>query len=107
MKQVHQAWYERLSGFLIENGFQRGKLDTTLFVQRKGKDILLVQIYIDDIIFGATNISMCENFAQCMHREFKMSMMVELTFFLGLQINQTKEGIFISQAKYKINNQEI
>ena len=84
LKQAPRAWYERLSGFLVEKGFQRGKLDTTLFVQRKGKDILLVQIYVDDIIFGATNISMCENFAKCIHREFEMSMMGKLTFFLGL-----------------------
>ena len=90
LKQAPRAWYERLIRFLVENGFQRGKFDTTLFVQRKGKDILLVQIYVDDIIFGTTNISMYENFAKCMYMEFEMSMMGELTFFLGLQIKQKR-----------------
>ena len=59
LKQAPRAWNERLSGFSVENRFQRGKVDTTIFVQRKGKDILLIQIYEDDIIFGTTNISMC------------------------------------------------
>ena len=63
-------------------------------------DILLVQIYVDDIIFGATNDSLCKEFSNDMQSEFEMSMMGELNFFLGLQIKQTKNGIFISQAKY-------
>ena len=100
LKQAPRAWYERLSWFLVENDFQKGKLDTALFVQRKGKYIILVQIYVDDIFLGATNISMCENFAKVIHREFEMSMMGELTFFLGLQIKQTSEGTFINQVKY-------
>ena len=62
--------------------------------------MLLVQIYVDDIIFGATNISLCEEFSKCMHSEFEMSMMRKLNFFLGLQIKQLKEGTFINQAKY-------
>ncbi|RVW29642.1 Retrovirus-related Pol polyprotein from transposon RE1 [Vitis vinifera] len=62
--------------------------------------MLLVQIYVDDIIFGATNDSLCEDFSKCMHSEFEMSMMGELNFFLGLQIKQLKEGTFINQAKY-------
>ncbi|KAL6316730.1 hypothetical protein AAG906_020414 [Vitis piasezkii] len=62
--------------------------------------MLLVQIYVDDIIFGATNVSLCEEFSKCMHSEFEMSMMRELNFFLGLQIKQLKKGTFINQAKY-------
>ena len=77
-----------------------GKIDTTLFIKTKEKDMLLVQIYVDDIIFGATNDSLCEDFSKCMHSEFEMSMMGELNFFLGLQIKQLKEGTFINQAKY-------
>ena len=77
-----------------------GKIDTTLFIKTKEKDMLLVQIYVDDIIFGATNVSLCEEFSKCMHSEFEMSMMGELNFFLGLQIKQLKEGTFINQAKY-------
>ena len=100
LKQAPRAWYDRLSKFLLENEFEMGKVDKTLFIKTKGKDILLVQIYVDDIIFGATNKSLCEDFAKCMHDEFEMSMMGELTYFLGLQIKQSKEGIFLNQSKY-------
>ena len=77
-----------------------GKIDTTLFIKTKENDMLLVQIYIDDIIFRATNVSLCEEFSKYMHSEFEMSMMGELNFFLGLQIKQLNEGTFINQAKY-------
>ena len=100
LKQAPTAWYERLSKFLIENGFKRGKVDTTLFIKVKGNDFLIVQIYVDDIIFGASNESLCQEFSKVMQGEFEMSMMGELTFFLGLQVKQTKEGTFINQAKY-------
>jgi len=100
LKQVPRAWYERLSKFLLEKGFTRGKVDTTLFIKRKLHDIFLIQIYVDDIIFGSTNDSLCKEFSQDMQNGFEMSMMGELNFFLGLQIKQTKNGIFISQSKY-------
>ena len=100
MKQAPRAWYERLSKFLLENGFKIGKINITLFIKTKEKDMLLVQIYVEDIIFGATNVSLCEEFPTCMHSEFEMSMMGKLNFFLGLQIKQLKEGTFINQAKY-------
>ena len=66
MKQAPRAWYERLSKFLIENNFSRGTIDTTLFVKTKNDDLLIVQIYVDDIIFGATNETLCKEFAKCM-----------------------------------------
>nr|CAN65058.1 hypothetical protein VITISV_008902 [Vitis vinifera] len=100
LKQAPRAWYERLSKFLLKKGFKMGKIDTTLFIKTKDNGMLLVQIYVDDIIFGATNVSLCEEFSKCMHSEFEMSMMGELNFFLGLQIKQLKEGTFINQAKY-------
>ena len=100
LKQAPRAWYERLSKFLISSGFKMSKIDTTLFIKLRENDILIVQIYVDDIIFGATNVSLCEEFAKSMHSEFEMSMMGELNFFLGLQIKQLKEGTFINQAKY-------
>ena len=76
------------------------KFDTTLFIKSKNNDIFIVQIYVDDIIFGATNVSLCEEFAKSIHCKFEMSMMGELNFFLDLQIKQLKEGTFINQAKY-------
>jgi hypothetical protein len=90
LKQAPRAWYERLSGFLIEKGFTRGKLDTTLFLMFDGKDMFIVQIYVDDIIFGSTNENLCKEFSKTMQDEFEMSMMGELKFFLGLQIKQTE-----------------
>ena len=76
------------------------KIDTTLFIKSKDNYMLISQIYVDDIIFGATNVSLCEGFVKSMHTEFDMSMMGELNFFLDLQIKQLKEGTFIYQAKY-------
>ena len=77
-----------------------GKIDTALFIKPKDNDMLIVQIYVDDIIFGATNVSLCEEFSKSMHSEFEMSMMGDLNFFLGLQIKQLKKDTFINQAKY-------
>ncbi|PKA49890.1 Retrovirus-related Pol polyprotein from transposon TNT 1-94 [Apostasia shenzhenica] len=100
LKQAHRAWYERLSKFLVDNGFIKGQVDTTLFTRRYDENFIVVQIYVDDIIFGATNEILCEEFSKCMSKEFEMSMMGELNFFLGLQIKQLSEGIFICQSKY-------
>nr|GEU71640.1 hypothetical protein [Tanacetum cinerariifolium] len=100
LHQAPRAWYETLANYLLENGFQRGKIDQTLFVKRRKGDILLVQIYVDDIIFGATNKGLCKSFEKLMKDRFQMSSMRELTFFLGLQVKQKKDGIFISHDKY-------
>ena len=100
LKQAPRAWYERLTDFLVKSGFTRGSVDTTLFIKRNLHDILVVQIYVDDIIFGATNEILCQDFAKSMQGEFEMSMIGELNYFLGLQIKQCKDGIFINQTKY-------
>jgi hypothetical protein len=100
LKQAPRAWYECLRDFLIENGFRIGKADSTLFTRKMGKDLFICQIYVDDIIFGSTNKSFCEEFSKIMTDRFEMSMMGVLTFFLGFQIKQVKEGTFISQTKY-------
>jgi hypothetical protein len=76
------------------------KAKPPFFMKRKGKDILIVQIYVDDIIFGVTNEYLCKDFAKCMQDEFKMSMKRELNFFIGLQIKQINDYIFINQSKY-------
>ncbi|GJV49771.1 putative ribonuclease H-like domain-containing protein [Tanacetum coccineum] len=100
LHQAPRAWYETLSTFLLENGFRRGTIDKTLFIKKNKSDIMLVQVYVDDIIFGFTKQSMCTEFEDCMHKRFQMSSMGELTFFLGLQVQQQPDGIFISQDKY-------
>nr|GEV31911.1 uncharacterized mitochondrial protein AtMg00810-like [Tanacetum cinerariifolium] len=98
--QTPRAWYETLANYLLENGFQRGKIDQTLFIKRQKGDILLVKVYVDDIIFGSTNKDLCKAFEKLMKDKFQMSSMGELTFFLGLQVKQKQDGIFISQEKY-------
>ncbi|GJY69032.1 putative ribonuclease H-like domain-containing protein [Tanacetum coccineum] len=85
LHQAPRAWYETLSTYLLNNGFQRGKIDKTLFIKRHKGDILLVQVYVDDIIFGSTKKELCTKFENLMHEKFQMSSMGELTFFLGLQ----------------------
>jgi hypothetical protein len=100
LKQTPRAWYGRLRGFLFERGFETGKVDQILFLLKQGKDILIVQLYVDDIVFGGSSNSLVARFAYDMSREFEMSMTGELQFFLGLQIKQKKEGTFVHQAKY-------
>ena len=108
LKRVPRAWYKRLSIFLIENKFDRGKVDNTFFIKHYDYHFLLVQIYVDDIIFGSSNKSLCEDFDKLMTNEFDMSTMGELSFSLVLQVKQIEIGIFISQEKiYKRITQEV
>ena len=94
LKQAPRAWYDRLKTFLLAKGFKMGCVD------KQGNNTLLVQIYVDDIIFGGSSHALVAKFADTMSREFEMSMMGELTFFLGLQIKQSREGTFVHQGKY-------
>ncbi|GJW89218.1 putative ribonuclease H-like domain-containing protein [Tanacetum coccineum] len=100
LHQAPRAWYETLANYLLSNGFNRGKIDQTLFIKKQKGDIFLVQVYVDDIIFGSTNKELCTGFEKLMKDKFQMSSMGELTFFLGLQVQQKEDGIFISQDKY-------
>ena len=90
LKQTPRVWYERLRDFLVSKGFKIGMVDTTLFTKSIGNDLFICKIYIDDIIFGLTNPSFCDEFGEMMSWEFEMSMIGELSFFLGLQIKQTQ-----------------
>jgi hypothetical protein len=100
LKQAPCAWYGRLRGFLFSKGFEMGKIDKTLFLLRQGDHILIVQVYMDDTVFGGSSHSLVARFVEDMSKEFEMSMMGELQFFLELQIKQAKEGTFVHQAKY-------
>nr|GFB00885.1 hypothetical protein [Tanacetum cinerariifolium] len=100
LKQAPRVSYDELSNFLVSKGFSKGSIDPTLFITKHRGDILLVQIYVDDIIFGSTNPNLSKQFEKLMHSKFEMSMMGELKFFLGIQIHQSPRGIFINQAKY-------
>ncbi|GJZ50956.1 retrovirus-related pol polyprotein from transposon TNT 1-94 [Tanacetum coccineum] len=88
--------------FLLSQELFKGGVDPTLFTRKAGRDILLVQIYVDDIIFAFTNPDMCDEFSKIMTSTFKMSMMGQMTFFLGLQISQSPKGIFINQSNYAL-----
>nr|GEU66566.1 retrovirus-related Pol polyprotein from transposon TNT 1-94 [Tanacetum cinerariifolium] len=100
LKQAPRAWYDELSTFLLQNGFSKGTIDPMLFTRRFDDDILVVQVYVDDIIFGSTDPRYATLFSELMKSRFEMSMMGEMTFFLGLQVNQSPSGIFINQSKY-------
>jgi hypothetical protein len=100
LKQAPRAWYECLRDFFITNGFKVGKADPTLFTKTIAKDLFICQIYVDDIIFGSTNKSSCEEFSRIMIQKLEMSMMREFKYFIGFQIKQLQDGTFISQTKY-------
>jgi hypothetical protein len=100
LKQAPRAWYERLHDFFIEKGFKIQTVDTTLFIKKHNGDIFIRQVYVDDTIFGSTNDCHCKEFGELMSKEFEMSMIGELTFFLGFQVKQIKDGNFLSQEKY-------
>nr|GFC58431.1 putative ribonuclease H-like domain-containing protein [Tanacetum cinerariifolium] len=100
LHQAPRAWYERLSTFLLRHRYRRGSIDQTLFIKKDSNDIMLVQVYVDDIIFSSTRKDWCEEFKTLMQSEFEMSSMGPLTFFLGLQVDQRPNGIFIHQEKY-------
>jgi hypothetical protein len=98
LKHAPRAWYGRLRGFLFSKGFEMGNIDKTLFLLRQGDDILIVQVYADDIVFGGSSHSLVVTFAEDMSKEFEMSMMGELQFSLGLQIKQVKEETFVHEG---------
>ncbi|GJV66901.1 retrovirus-related pol polyprotein from transposon TNT 1-94 [Tanacetum coccineum] len=102
LKQAPQAWYDTLSRFLLDNNFSKGAVDLKLFTRKTGKHILLVQIYVDDIIFASTDPKACDIFSNEMSSKFQMSMMGQMSFFLGLQVSQNPGGIFINQSKFAL-----
>nr|GEV28872.1 putative ribonuclease H-like domain-containing protein [Tanacetum cinerariifolium] len=100
LHQAPRAWYATLSTLLVKSRYRRGIIDKTLFIKKDKKDIMLVQVYMDDINFSSTKKSWCDEFEVLMKNRFQMSSMGKLTFFLGLQVKQKEDGIFISQDKY-------
>lgn len=104
LEQIRYRWNSKtddtLSEFLLEHNFRKEKIDTTLFLQKEKDHSLIVQIYVDDIILESSNPKLCEEFVKLMTEKFEMSMIGELTYFLGIEVKQMKDGIFINQAKY-------
>ncbi|GJY09616.1 retrovirus-related pol polyprotein from transposon TNT 1-94 [Tanacetum coccineum] len=100
LKQAPKAWYDILKAFLIKHEYKMVMVDNTIFTKKKSSNLIIAQIYVDDIIFGSTCQDMCDDFFKIMQDEFEMSMMGELNFFVGLLIKQMKDGIFFNQSKY-------
>ena len=103
LKQAPRAWYDRLTHYLLNRGFKKGYADQTLIVKNDEDYLLVAQVYVNDIVFGATIDDQAIEFSKEMKKEFEKSMVGEQTFFLGLQVKQKKEGIFVSQEKYARN----
>nr|GEW10979.1 retrovirus-related Pol polyprotein from transposon TNT 1-94 [Tanacetum cinerariifolium] len=100
LKEPPKAWYDRLKAFLIKHKYSMGMVDNTLFTKKSKSHLIIVQIYVDAIIFGSTSQIMFDDCAKIMYDEFEMSMMGELNFFLGLQIKQMEDEIFFNPSKY-------
>jgi len=100
LKQTLSAWYYRLDKYLQQQGFTKGSADNKLYTKIKNDKLIIIVVYVDDIIFGSNEQSMSQNIASIMQQEFETSLLGELTYFLGLQVQQTKDGIFLSQTKY-------
>jgi hypothetical protein len=104
LKQAPRAWYEWLRDFLITNGFKVGKADRTLFAKTVAKDFFVCQIYVDDIIFGSTNKSTCEEFNRIMIQKFEMSMMGSWSISLDFKSSKSKRApSSAKQSTFKTN----
>jgi hypothetical protein len=99
-RNIANTLYHRLDTYLKDKEFKRGTADSNLYIKTEDNDLLIVLVYVDDIIFGCNKDSLVQWFSSAMESEFEMSMIGELSFFLGLQITQRSEGMFISQEKY-------
>jgi hypothetical protein len=100
LRKAPRAWYGSLDKYLNNKGFKKDSADSNLYTKSEGVDLLVVLVYVDDITFGCTNHSSVQWFSNEMQSEFEMSMFGEFSYFLGLQITQNDEGLFLSQEKY-------
>jgi hypothetical protein len=100
LKKEPRAWYSRLERYLQQRGFRKRNADNNLYIKVTQDNILLIEAYVDDIIFGRDDDKLSQKFAKDMQNEFEMSLLGELSFFLGIHICQRNQGIFISQTKY-------
>ena len=103
LKQALRVGYDRFTQYLVSHGFKRGKAIQTLFIKREDGELIVAQVYVDDIIFGLTKDELAHSFSKLMQVEFEMSMIGELTHFLRSYILQQDSGIFLFQSKYAKN----
>ena len=107
LKQAPRAWYQRLTEFLINHGYRKGGIEKTLFVKEKDGKLMIDQIYVDDIFFGKMSDEMVQCFVKQMQSEFEMSLVGQLTFFLGLQVKHMKTPFFFVKEICKEYCEEI
>eukprot|EP00253_Pinus_taeda_P010497 PITA_10497 len=100
LKQTPRAWYSRIDSYLLENGFDKCKGEPTVYIKEKDGKLLIVVLYVDDVIFTGNDDYLIENFKTIMKEEFEMTDMGLLRYFLGIEVDQNENGIFISQARY-------
>ena len=100
LKQAPRAGYARLYKYLQQQGFKRGSVDNNLYIKMDKESMIIIEVYVDDITFESDDDRLSKQFSKDMKSDFEMSLLVELKFFLGLQISQLNNGIFISQSKY-------
>eukprot|EP00253_Pinus_taeda_P015671 PITA_15671 len=91
LKQAPRAWYYRLDKYIHQQGFSKGSVDSNLHINFENDKLLILVVYVDDIIFGSNEEAMSQSFALVMQKEFEMSLLGELTYFLGLQIQQNED----------------
>ena len=94
LKQAPRDWYYRLDKYLHQQGFSKGSVDSNLYIKIDNDKLLILVVYVDDIIFSSNEEAMSQNFALVIQKEFEMSLLGELTYFLGLQVQKIKYGIF-------------
>jgi hypothetical protein len=100
LKQAPRAWFSRLDQYLQKQGYKRGIIENNLYIKIEDQNMIFLVVYVDDIIFGSNITTLRRKFATKMQEEFEIYMLGDPSFFLGLQVNQTENGIFISQTKY-------
>ncbi|KAJ9559214.1 hypothetical protein OSB04_013828 [Centaurea solstitialis] len=103
LKQAPRAWFSRIETYFIKEGFEKSKNEQTLFIKKNSKgNILIISIYVDDLIYTGDDVVMMQEFKESMQKEFEMSDLGKMRFFLGIEVLQTAQGIHISQQKYAI-----
>eukprot|EP00253_Pinus_taeda_P014297 PITA_14297 len=103
LKQEPRAWYKRIDAYLLDNGFDKCDNEPTLYIKENDDKILIVVLYVDDLIFTGSDDFLIADFKQIMKNEFEMTNLGLLRYVLGIEVKQTENGIFISQAKYVVN----
>ena len=100
LKQAPRAWNSKIDAYFLQNGFVKSPSEPSQYVKTRGANFLMVCLYVDDLIYAGTNHDMVQSFKEAMMKEYEMTDLGLMKYFLGIQVKQTKGGIFITQEKY-------